>query len=170
MTNPQKAACYAVALASVLLFGAAQAAGVFAPAAGAEAARIGVATHASGTPGQAIPKSPDGHYWAQATVNDRPLRFLVDTGATTVALTPTDAARLGFRAENLHYFARVDTAGGPARVAFVTLASVDAGGARLENVKAVVVENGLDISLLGMSYLGRLSRFDATPERMVLQR
>src|SRR5690348_7067350 len=44
----------------------------------------------------AIPKAKDGHFWANATVNTRAVHFLVDTGATVVALTPADAQRLGF--------------------------------------------------------------------------
>lgn len=116
----------------------------------------------------AIAKSTDGHFWAVGSVNGASVRFLVDTGATAVALTPADAQRLGLGPEDLHYSARVVTAGGSARAASVRLASITVGGAKLENVDALVIEKGLDTSLLGMSYLGRLTRFEATRKSLVL--
>jgi aspartyl protease family protein len=114
-------------------------------------------------------KAPDGHFWAWARVNGEWVRFLVDTGATAVALTPADAARLGFKPAELDYGLKVVTAGGSSRAASVTLASVAVGDARLDDVSALVVEKGLDTSLLGMSYLGRLSRFEGAGETLVLR-
>ena len=115
-----------------------------------------------------IAKSTDGHFWARGTVNGASVRFLVDTGATAVALTPADAERLGLTPADLHYSYRVVTAGGQARAASVKLASITVAGARLDDVDALVIEKGLDTSLLGMSYLGRLSRFEATRQSLVL--
>lgn len=117
----------------------------------------------------AVAKGPDGHFWADAEVNGKPVRFLVDTGATAVALTPADAEKLGFDLEALHYSYNVVTAGGSSHAAAVTLAVVSVNGARLENVQALVVRDGLDVSLLGMSYLGRLTRFEATRETLRFQ-
>ena len=116
----------------------------------------------------AIAKSTDGHFWARGTVNGASVRFLVDTGATAVALTPADAERLGLTPADLHYSYRVVTAGGQTRAASVKLASITVAGARLNDVDALVIEKGLDTSLLGMSYLGRLSRFEATRQSLVL--
>ena len=120
-------------------------------------------------PSAAIAKSPDGHYWAEASVNGRKVRFLVDTGATTVALTPEDARRLGFAPEHLDYAFQVATAGGQMRAAQVRLASVAVGDARVADVDALVIEHGLPTSLLGMTYLGRLSRFEATRTSLILK-
>ncbi len=117
----------------------------------------------------AIPKGRDGHFWAEARINGAPVRMLVDTGATAVALTPADAARLGFRPQDLKYAYQVTTAAGGTRAAAVKLTSVSVGGARLIDVDALVVEKGLDTSLLGMSYLGRLSRFTATRSKLTLE-
>ena len=116
-----------------------------------------------------IAKSADGHYWADGQVNGAAVRFLVDTGATAVALTPEDARRLGFTPANLNYGYRVVTAAGAARAASVRLASVTVAGARVENVDALVIEKGLDTSLLGMTYLGRLASFQATRQALILQ-
>jgi aspartyl protease family protein len=122
----------------------------------------------------AVRKAADGHFWADADVAGQEggagkVHFLVDTGATAVALTPADAARLGFKAEDLRYGYNVTTAGGSSRAAAITLTSVSIDGAKLENVQALVVADGLDVSLLGMSYLGRLTRFEATRETLRLQ-
>ncbi len=117
----------------------------------------------------AIAKSSDGHFWANGDVNGSQVRFLVDTGATAVALTPADARRLGYDLHGLNYGYRVVTATGQTRAAAVRLASVTVAGARLENVDALVIEKGLDTSLLGMTYLGRLASFQATRQSLILQ-
>lgn len=118
---------------------------------------------------KAIVKSADGHFWADGEVGGHTVRFLVDTGATAVALTPEDAQKLGIDPADLHYGYKVVTAGGQIRAASVRLSSITVAGARLENVDALVIEKGLDTSLLGMTYLGRLSRFEATRGALVLQ-
>ncbi len=115
-----------------------------------------------------ISKGPDGHFWAEARVNESAVRFLVDTGATAVALSPEDARRLGFTPAGLSYDYKVTTANGPARAARINLASISIAGAEVDNVEAYVIENGLDASLLGMSYLGRLNRFEATQSSLIL--
>lgn len=121
-----------------------------------------------------VQKAADGHFWADAEVAGQTgaagqVHFLVDTGATAVALTPEDAARLGIRAQDLKYGYNITTAGGSSRAAAVTLASISINGAKLENVQALVVSDGLDVSLLGMSYLGRLTRFEATRDTLRFQ-
>ena len=131
------------------------------------AAQVMVAS-AVGSPAS-ISKASDGHYWAQADVNGRQVRFLVDTGASAVALTAEDARRLGFDPRSLDYSYTVTTANGPARAAAVTLASVSVAGARIADVEALVIESGLDTSLLGMTFLGRLSRFEATRSSLILR-
>ena len=143
-----------------------------APLRAAAAQSQGPSAEAQATPASgaaSIAKSADGHYWADGQVNGAPVRFLVDTGATAVALTPDDARRLGFTPANLDYGYRVVTAAGNARAASVKLASITVAGARIENVDALVIEKGLDTSLLGMTYLGRLASFQATRQALILQ-
>lgn len=132
-------------------------------------ARLEAQGFASATPqpgSGAVAKGADGHFWADADVNGAPVHFLVDTGATAVALTPADAQRLGFKTADLKYGYNVTTATGSSRAAAVTLTSVSINGARLNDVKALVIADGLDVSLLGMSYLGRLTRFEATRDTL----
>jgi aspartyl protease family protein len=116
-----------------------------------------------------VSKASDGHYWAQADVNGKSVRFLVDTGATEVALTSEDARRLGFDPSTLDYAFQVTTANGPAKAAEVQLERVSVAGARVDNVRALVIDKGLPTSLLGMTYLGRLSRFEATQSALILR-
>ena len=115
-----------------------------------------------------LTKGADGHFWAEAAVDGKAVRFLVDTGATAVSLSMTDAKRLGIDTDKLTYDYSVITAGGRTRAASVKLASVAIAGARVRDVDALVIEKGLETSLLGMSYLGRLSRFEATPRALIL--
>jgi len=123
---------------------------------------------ASGQPAQIV-KAEDGHYWAQAQVDGRWVKFLVDTGASAVALTGDDARRLGIDLASLEYDRPVVTANGPTKAATVMLGHITIAGARVDDVQAMVVPHGLPTSLLGMSYLGRLSRFEATKTALVLR-
>jgi aspartyl protease family protein len=116
-----------------------------------------------------LSKAPDGHFWAEGAVNGQRVRFLVDTGASSVALTSNDAQRLGFDLAGLDYDIPVRTANGESRAARVKLNSVSVAGARMANVDALVVKHGLQVSLLGMSYLGRLSRFEASQNVLILR-
>ena len=142
-----------------------------APQPAAAAATADAAPEAPPSDGQAsIVKSPDGHFWADAEVNGgHPIHFLVDTGATAVALTAADARSLGIDPSSLDYRYTVTTANGPARAAAVKLGDISVDRADVSNVQAFVIDQGLQTSLLGMTYLGRLSKFEATPDTLVLK-
>ena len=96
-------------------------------------------------------------------------RFLVDTGASSVALTLTDARRAGVRDSDLNYNVPISTAGGRNFAARVSLDQVALGGIILRDVDAFVVKEGLEVSLLGMSWLGRLQEVKATPSALLLR-
>jgi aspartyl protease family protein len=97
-----------------------------------------------------------GHYSTTAQINDKgSLRVLVDTGATKLALPAKEAARLGIEYKRGTRIA-VNTANGIAAAWLVQLDSVRVDGIELREVDALVHESGLDIGLLGMSFLGRL--------------
>jgi len=123
---------------------------------------------ARGIPGQVL-KGADGHYWAEAMVDGRAVRVMVDTGASMVALTPADAARLGLKLKPADFTSTVVTASGPVAAARVELEAVSVAGTHVDHVEALVVQQGLPHSLLGMSYLGRLSGFTATPAALTLR-
>lgn len=111
----------------------------------------------------------DGHYYARAEINGRPLDVMVDTGASMVALTYEDAERAGLRLRPSDFTARVGTANGVAAVAPVTLDRVTIGRITVRNVQAAVTERGrMDKTLLGMSFLSRLERVDISSGRLLL--
>jgi len=117
-----------------------------------------------------IPKSHrDGQFWADATVNSGYVRFLIDTGASAVALTKEDAQKAGLRLHELDYNVPIRTAGGRNMAARVNLKSIAVGSITLRNVEALVVPEGLETSLLGMSYLGQLQKVEATPSALLLR-
>jgi aspartyl protease family protein len=109
-----------------------------------------------------------GHYLGSGTINGRPVRFIVDTGATYVALSRADATRLG-----IDYAkgtpAMSSTANGVVRGWIVSLASVRVGEVAVRDVAAMVVDGDVPGVLLGMSFL---ERFDMrqTGSTLVLRR
>jgi aspartyl protease family protein len=96
-----------------------------------------------------------GHFITEGAINGRPVRFVVDTGATVVALPASDAVRLGidYRKGPL---ALTRTAGGVVPVYKVRFDNVRLGAIEIAGVDGVVIEQGLDIALLGMSFLNRV--------------
>jgi aspartyl protease family protein len=99
---------------------------------------------------------PRGHFFADAVVNGQPVRFVVDTGASVVVLSGSDASRLGIDWRKGSP-ARMQTANGATTGYHVKLQSVRVGGIELQNIDGVVVEQGLgSFGLLGMSFLNRL--------------
>jgi aspartyl protease family protein len=100
-----------------------------------------------------------GHVLLDGAVNGAPVRFLVDTGATYVALTRRDAAEAGIGNGELAFNHAVSTANGVAHVAQVTLREVRVGQFSVSDVPAMVVEN-LNVSLLGQSFLNRLDSYE----------
>lgn len=101
-----------------------------------------------------------GHFRATAEINGQDVDVLIDTGATVVALSYEDADAIGLRPGNLDFNVPVSTANGIARAAAVTLESVEIDGVEVEGVAGLVLPEGaLRGTLLGMSYLGRLTGF-----------
>jgi aspartyl protease family protein len=111
---------------------------------------------------------PNGHFILAAEVNGAPVRFLVDTGASLVTLTPDDARAAGFTPRDLDYTQRASTANGVVRAAPVLLREVRIDGFSLDNVRAVV-EDHVPQSLLGMSFLDRLKSFAVREGSLILK-
>lgn len=100
-----------------------------------------------------------GHFSLMATVNGAPTRFVVDTGASLVALTLDDARAAGIGRSELIFNQLTQTANGRVHFAPVMLREVRIEQLSIEDVPAAVIEN-LDQSLLGMSFLKRLKKFE----------
>ncbi|TMJ58166.1 MAG: TIGR02281 family clan AA aspartic protease [Alphaproteobacteria bacterium] len=100
-----------------------------------------------------------GHVVLEGAVNGATVRFLVDTGATFVALTVADAAAAGIGRGSLNFNATMNTANGKAHAALVKLREVRIGQLSINDVNGVVQEN-LPYSLLGMSFLKRVDSWE----------
>ena len=114
-------------------------------------------------------KGIHGHFVVEAEIDGVPVRFLVDTGASDVVLSPADAERLGFNLGDLAYTRRYRTANGTVAGAPVSLGQVRLGPIAMDDVRASV--NGADMrrSLLGMSFLDRLSGYEIAGDTLTLR-
>ncbi|NNC37215.1 MAG: TIGR02281 family clan AA aspartic protease [Hyphomonadaceae bacterium] len=116
-----------------------------------------------------IRKATDGQFWTEARVNSTTVKFLVDTGASVVALTPADALKAGFQPRDLVYNAPVNTAAGQIMAASIELDIIKVGGVMVRDVRGIVIPDGLSHSLLGMSFLGELQKVEATKSALILR-
>lgn len=114
-------------------------------------------------------KEADGHFWATARVQGTPVRFLVDTGASVIALTPRDARRIGLDLDHLPRTAQVTTAAGKVSAAWTTLGLVSIGKVEAREVQAVIIDEGLEQSLLGMSFLNQMRGWNVTQDAIVVR-
>ena len=115
-----------------------------------------------------LPRAADGHFYADVTIDGSTARMLVDTGATTIALTDEDAAAFGVYWDETAIEPVARGASGLVYGVPVTLATVGLGELEAQHVEAVVVPDGLDISLLGQSFLSRIGKVEMNQERMIL--
>jgi aspartyl protease family protein len=112
-----------------------------------------------------------GQFFVEAMVEGSHVELIADTGATLVALTAEDAQRIGIDHRDLDFRYRHKTANGIARAAHVVLGEVSIGPITVRDVHASVSEPGLlHMSLLGMSFLSRLSSFHIRGDQLVLER
>ena len=111
-----------------------------------------------------------GHYRTPARVNGREIKVLVDTGASYVSLTNEDAERAGIFVTSADYKHKTQTANGTSRVAIVMIDRISIGDIEVRNVRATVHERGkLGITLLGMSFLGKLQRTEMRGGQLILE-
>ena len=113
---------------------------------------------------------PDGHYWARALVNQKAsVQFMVDTGASVVALTFEDAQKMGLNPASLDYKWEINTAGGTIMGASVTIDSIRINQVHVRDVEAMVLRSDLQQSLLGMSFLSKLHSYEFRGDRMIIR-
>lgn len=108
-----------------------------------------------------------GHIVIDAVVNGVPIRMLVDTGASLVTLTSADARAAGIDPGALVFNRRASTANGIVRMAPVMLREIRLGQLSIGEVRAAVLEH-LDVSLLGMSFLGRLQSYEMRDGKLII--
>ena len=117
-----------------------------------------------------VPRDARGQFQVDARIDGLRLSFMVDTGASVIALTASDAARLGIHPARREFTAEVRTANGSVRAAPTTLDRVEIGDLVVRDVAALVLpEAALSDNLLGLSFLSRLRRFEYSGGNLVLE-
>jgi aspartyl protease family protein len=117
-----------------------------------------------------IPRDGRGHFATEARIDGQRIAFMVDTGASVVALNESSAARFGLRPIPNQYTATVTTANGTLKGAPTRIAMIEIGGLIVRDVDAVVLpDEALSENLLGLSFLSRLKRFEYSDGQMILQ-
>jgi len=115
-----------------------------------------------------LERNSDHHFYADADVNGHPVHFLVDTGASEIALTEEDARKIGIAVDPQKYEFIGQGASGMVRGQYVELSKVDVGGIQQSTTKAVVVQ-GADVSLLGQPFLENVDEIVIRSGEMVLR-
>jgi aspartyl protease family protein len=117
-----------------------------------------------------IPRDGRGHFLTEGRIDGQRIGFMVDTGASMIALNETSAARFGLRPSRGDYNATVTTANGTIKAARTRIAMVDVGGLVVRDVDAMVLpDEALSENLLGLSFLSKLKRFEYANGKMVLE-
>jgi aspartyl protease family protein len=117
-----------------------------------------------------LPRDARGHFQTEGRIDGQRIGFMVDTGASVVALNETSAAKFGLRPSRGDYNATVTTANGTIKAARTRLALVDIGGLVVRDVDAMVLpDEALSENLLGLSFLSKLKRFEYANGKMVLE-
>jgi len=117
-----------------------------------------------------IPRDPRGHFQAGGRINGQRLDFMVDTGASVVALNERSAARFGLRPSPSEYKATVNTANGTIKAAPARIAMIEIGELTVRDVDAMVLQDeALSENLLGLSFLSKLKRFEYADGKLVLE-
>lgn len=117
-----------------------------------------------------VERARDGHYHLSLDVNGVATEFLVDTGATDIVLTRTDAEAAGIDLDNLNFIGRAMTANGSVRTAPVRLETLSLGPVTDRNIYAVVNDGDMSQSLLGMGYLQNWGKIEITGNELILTR
>jgi aspartyl protease family protein len=117
-----------------------------------------------------VSRSADGHFQFTMLANGQSMRVMLDTGASSVVLRAEDAALMGIKLQESDYSVSVRTANGRTQSAPVTLKTLEIGGIREENVRALVAKPGLlGENLLGMTFLERLSSYEVRGDQLILR-
>jgi aspartyl protease family protein len=117
-----------------------------------------------------IPRDARGHFQTEGRIDGQRIDFMVDTGASVIALNEKSAARFGLRPQRGDYNATVATANGTIKAARTRLAMVELGGLIVRDVEAMVLpDEALSENLLGLSFLSKLKRFEYAGGKMVLE-
>ena len=123
-------------------------------------------TAGNGMAGVTLPRAADGHFYADVRVNGATIRFLIDSGASAVVLTRADAQAAGIAAGPGDFTAMATGAGGEVRLKPIVIDRVALGPVSADRVDGAVAESGLPVSLLGQTFLQRVSHVEIAGDEM----
>jgi aspartyl protease family protein len=111
-----------------------------------------------------------GHFQVDARIDGRRMEFMVDTGASVIALRASSARQLGIHPAPREFTANVSTANGSIKAAPATLNMVEIGGLTVRDVRALIIpDEALSTNLLGNSFLSKLRRFEVANGKLVME-
>ncbi len=116
-----------------------------------------------------ITKSADGHFNVVGSANGMRLSFLIDTGATSIILSPADASRIGIDLSTLRYTTITQTANGLGRSAPYRLEELSVGPLTFRDVRVSINQADMSGSILGMSFLDRLNSYEVRGRQLILR-
>lgn len=114
-------------------------------------------------------RASDGLFYVTGMINAVPVRFLVDTGASTIVLTRDDALRAGLMPAEAAFDAQADTAKGRALMAWISIDELQVGGVRVRGISAAVAPEGLGVSLLGQNWVAELASLTIAGDRLLFR-
>lgn len=130
----------------------------------------------SGTAGQSVSgeaielkRLDDGHYWLQVEINGNPVKFMIDTGATTTAVNSKTALEAGIEVDNSGFPVLINTANGTVQAQRGKAKSLQIGPLTIEDHNVVVSESFGDTNVLGMNFLESLKSWKVENNVMTLQ-
>jgi aspartyl protease family protein len=140
------------------------------PESGSELPRLATAQVDSGWASAAVlEREGDGHFYADVVVDGQSFRMLVDTGASVIALTGADAEAMGLTWHDDEVRPVAQGASGPVEGVNATISRVALGDHEASEVQAIIIPEGLAVSLLGQSFLGTLGSVRIADGRMILE-
>jgi len=139
---------------------------------GEEALLVAATPSQSAAPGWAdgltLTRADDGHFYADVAIDGQSTKMLIDTGASVIALTGEDAAALGITWDDAEVGQVARGASGPVMGVHTVLPLVELGGFMVEDVPALIIPEGLFVSLLGQSFLSKIARVEMAGDQLVM--
>lgn len=120
--------------------------------------------------GLVITASADGHFYVDGRANGQRIRFMIDTGASSIVLSPQDASRIGIDLNELPFVQRFQTANGIGYGAPYRLDRLAIGSFAFADTAVSINEAEMSTSLLGMAFLDRLESFEIRGDKLYLRR
>ena len=115
-----------------------------------------------------IRKAPDGHFWVPIMINGVELRFMVDSGASTTAISASDAAKAGLDVGGIGFPALVETANGVVEMRRARVQQLQLSSIKRADFPVLVSDRLGDTNLLGMNFLSTLKRWEISGDELIL--